>query len=223
MTPEEVRAVTVRQPFASLIARGHKTIEWRGPRWPRWTGPVLIHAGADWATGWKGRWFTWRDLDGEPGRILDAIGVDDLAEDCHTGEQFCLDRVARRTVPTGAVVAVARIDRVLPIYHEQALSDEGLTVEWQEHFTVDPDLGRLTEWTPKPRFDGWIESGWNDQLAYSGGMAVPGNVGACLTDVTPLTRPVPAKGRLGLWKPSTELVAECLEVVRCETHEEAMS
>lgn len=211
MTPEEVRAVTVRQPYASLIAGGHKHIEWRGPHWPRWTGPVLIHAGADWAAGWKGRWFTDRELDGRDGRILDAVGVDDLAEDCHHGGQYLLDRRARAVVPTGAVVAVARIDRVLPVVDGLSL---GLSRVPQ--FVVDVE-GQLTEWNPFPEDfaqPGWAESVWGDELAYSAGMCAPGNVGVCLTDITPLTRPVRAKGRLGLWKPSTELVAECLEVVR---------
>lgn len=48
----EIRALTVRQPYADLIARGAKTVENRS-RKTKYRGPVAIHAGkelavADW-------------------------------------------------------------------------------------------------------------------------------------------------------------------------------
>lgn len=42
-----MRAITIHQPFASLIAHGVKTYETRG--WPTaYRGPILIHAGNCW-------------------------------------------------------------------------------------------------------------------------------------------------------------------------------
>ena len=50
MTAPEVRAITVRQPWAQAIAVGAKPVENRGARFPaRYRGPVLIHAGAGWS------------------------------------------------------------------------------------------------------------------------------------------------------------------------------
>lgn len=50
MTAPEVRAITVRPPWAQAIAWGAKTVENRGARFPsRYRGPVLIHAGSAWS------------------------------------------------------------------------------------------------------------------------------------------------------------------------------
>ncbi len=217
-TMTDVRAITVRQPWASLTANGRKTIEWRTGRWPRWTGTVLIHAAATWAPGWKGRWFTPADLEGRDGAILDGIGIaGDLGEDVNGSDYYKLDQWASRRVPTGAVIAVGRIVMVLPVYDALTITDYGLAEPWEPHFTVNEFAQRLTEWHANPEDfaePDWLETPRSDQLAYSGGYAVPGNVGLCLADVVRLDRPVPAKGRLGLWRPDPDLIAECMEQTR---------
>ena len=49
-TPPSLRALTVWQPWATLIANGRKRNEYRS-RPTAWRGPVLIHAGIEWAAG----------------------------------------------------------------------------------------------------------------------------------------------------------------------------
>lgn len=44
---DDVRVLTLCQPWASLVALGAKTVETRGPRFPRkWRGTLVIHAGS---------------------------------------------------------------------------------------------------------------------------------------------------------------------------------
>lgn len=46
----EVRALTVRQPWAQAIADGHKLVENRSQGFPKgYRGPLLIHAGQGWS------------------------------------------------------------------------------------------------------------------------------------------------------------------------------
>lgn len=81
-----MRAITVCQPYAHLIASGSKLVENR--KWPtRYRGPLLIHAG-------KSR--EWLDID-ETGTMDESYGI----------------RVA--DLAFGAIVAVAKLVDCLPI------------------------------------------------------------------------------------------------------------
>jgi hypothetical protein len=64
-----VKALTICQPYAELIARGQKRVENR--EWPtRYRGPLLIHAGKsrEWLSG-----ETDAELEEEFGRIMDRV------------------------------------------------------------------------------------------------------------------------------------------------------
>jgi hypothetical protein len=50
--PDDFKALTVHQPWASLIAEGVKLVENRARWLYRHRGPLLIHAGADTAIDW---------------------------------------------------------------------------------------------------------------------------------------------------------------------------
>lgn len=88
---DDLRAITVRQPWAWAIAHGGKTIENRS-RGTSYRGPLLIHAGA----GWSARG------DSDP-RVLDAWTT--------LGHPITAGRVsmAPRLVPLAKVIAVAQL------------------------------------------------------------------------------------------------------------------
>ncbi|WP_026931713.1 ASCH domain-containing protein [Glycomyces tenuis] len=85
MTVTVIRALTVRQPWAHLIARGGKTVENRTRR-THWRGPVLIHAAktlpvAQWARA-RGRFGQSAVPEREALPLGAVVAVADLTE-CH--------------------------------------------------------------------------------------------------------------------------------------------
>lgn len=79
----DIRALTIRQPWASLIAFHGKTVENR--TWPtRWRGTVLIHAAntADPHHPFNPDQVTWNQVRGA------VIAVATL-EDCHADDGMC--------------------------------------------------------------------------------------------------------------------------------------
>ena len=207
----DIRGLTIRQPWASLICPGVgrqqvKTIETRTSRWT-WTGTVLIHAAAEWAPGWRGRWFSRSDIDGPAGTILEAVGVlDELAEDVNTGEHWRLDRYAQGHVPLGAVIGVADITAALPIYDAERLSDAGLPTPWQPHVTICGDS--LNRYRKADTGDGWLDLDISDQLPY--GIYEPGRKALLLDNIRSLPEPIPCRGALGPWRPDPALVERVL-------------
>ncbi len=128
----DIRALTVRRPWSTLIASGHKPVENRVWDW-EWRGTLLIHAGTMWA----------RDAKDFAGPLVDL------------GDDYW--QAARH--PTG-IVAVAELAGVC-----------------------------------------------KDQPCGCGPWAMPDHYHWQLDQVRALDVPVPARGRLGLWHPSTELIA----------------
>lgn len=130
----DIRALTVKQPWATLIASGVKDVENRTWVPSRFAGPVLIHA---------------------------AATVDKTAYSHEHVGKALFEAVGNDELPTGAVIAIAG--------------------------------------TVRPHRDG------------IGGHCYPLGEDDCwhwvLSDVRRLPRPVPAKGRLGLWIPDPELLA----------------
>lgn len=202
-----MKALTIRQPWASLIAAGVKTIETRS--WStKYRGPLAIHAGkatpdglwegGDWAIAWNGNFcnaFAYR-------RILSN----------------------RLELPLGAVVATCTLADVVPIV---APSWEGgdLDVDCLCASPVldSPTLGglRLLRWDED--HEGTEIIACEDQRPF--GDFTPGRYAWLLTDIKPTTQrcpacwggrrtpvggcvlcggdlrcaPVSAKGRQGLW------------------------
>jgi len=192
-----MKALTIRQPWASLIAAGVKTIETRS--WStRYRGPLAIHAGkasvlegeVDFEDGWEfvrvGGWSVGRAGAQSEARtgMMEMYGPDGSLVD----------------VPLGAVVATCTLADVVPI-------DAGLL--W--HGTPE----RLDGQPLPPENHGWLDAGpawrwiWvaddadrpncivNSQERPFGDFT-PGRYAWLLTDVKPIG-PVPVKGRQGLW------------------------
>jgi len=201
--PPDARALTIRQPWASLIALGVKTIETRG--WSTaYRGPLVIHAGKSTDT--------WRELDlptlmanrATVQAVLEAFDVmqpdgswwtpvvcEDFIDLGPTGQPPlpCHERCA--VLPLGAVVAVVDLVDVVPIV-------DYMTEREDVRRRVEPietaSGGTLWLRTPgqRPAVD------ISDQLPY--GDFTPGRYAWLLDNVRPVDPPIPAKGRQGLWR-----------------------
>ncbi|MEU0967854.1 hypothetical protein ABZ357_21345 [Streptomyces sp. NPDC005917] len=86
------RALTVRQPWAALIAAGLKPVENRSWALPAsFAGPLLIHAGTkNDADGWRAPGVR-EALEGWPVTYGAIVAVVDRVT-CHLGEGCCADR-----------------------------------------------------------------------------------------------------------------------------------
>lgn len=170
-----MKALTIRQPWASLIAAGVKTIETRS--WStKYRGPLAIHAG-----------LSFHPFDDAYARLVSA-GVAPM-----DGLVACS---SRRTdiVPRGAVVATCTLTDVVPMVDERPSlipgpqlviygdDRERLDMAHPVHLATRSGLGRTTE--------------VSDQLPF--GDFAPGRYAWLLTDITPCD-PIPVKGRQGLW------------------------
>ena len=174
-----MRALTLHQPWASLIANGVKTIETRS--WStNYRGPLAIHAGMK------------RPASGVDTHCASDVGdwhitrkgLDDFAMCTHThyGHDIPL--------PLGAVVATCRLADVVPM-----AADIPQQSEWREPWsclTLDP-WPILNRWPGFGSVDGRAVS---DQADY--GYFAPGRYAWLLADITPC-HPIPAKGHQGLW------------------------
>ena len=174
--PPDARALTIRQPWASLIALGVKTIETRS--WSTaYRGPLVIHAGkAVPASGVLG-FPVYRN----PSPTMDGW----FALDCKTGGWLAL--------PLGAVVAVVDLVDVVPIVDELGLTlpDRSTYVQREQRTTG------VTEW--------WLYNDETGRCADVTGQEpygdfTPGRYAWLLDNIRPVDPPVPAKGRQGLWR-----------------------
>lgn len=199
-----MKALTIRQPWASLIALGVKTIETRS--WAtKHRGPVLIHAGAkavpvsmaNSIDGMMGAWWVVQRNPGWDCQLLDhRVG--------HGTDADVYD------LPLGAVVAVADLTDCVPIVDEEDSAPAG----W-------PDDGAVIEharWADGEGLSWWPygdgehpADDFTDQVPY--GDFTPGRFGWLLDNVRPIG-PVPAKGKQGLWNPSPDLIEACTQPTR---------
>ena len=107
-----MKALTIWQPWASLVAIGAKSCETRG--WPtHYRGPLLIHAGVQWN----------RDQ-----AVICRRPMFREALEPHFGRAFDLSTAARAAaadvLPLGAVVAVARLVACSPTWPQPEGLDE---------------------------------------------------------------------------------------------------
>lgn len=166
-----MRALTLWQPWASLVASGAKTIETRS--WStRYRGPLAIHAAKE---PYRGAW---------SGDLLRAL------------EDLCGIENYPRALPLGAVVAICELVDVVPIVdgHEVDAAAESLAdcVVATYYPLRDPPNRTLTAL----RRDVLVDV--LDQLPL--GDFAPGRHAWILGAVRKLDSPLPAKGRQGLWK-----------------------
>lgn len=175
-----MKALTVRQPWAQLIALGVKSIETRS--WSTgYRGPLAVHAGralppkgdlhiGDYTVMWNGD---------------DTWG---MARHRPTYDQSTWVR----RLPLGAVVAVADLVDVVPI------GGGGLSgvVEFPHDSDLPHQQGGLWLVGTNARTRG-TPTHIEDQRPF--GDFTPGRYAWLLDNVHPID-PVPAKGRLGLWE-----------------------
>lgn len=189
-----MKALTLWQPWASLIAAGHKRIETRA--WAtRYRGPLAIHAAArplgiqPLAVG------PWTNVTGEPV----AAGRPVMSGPWIDAEQ----RFELLHCPPGVVVATALLADCLPIVEperrrgwppREAVGDAGRLVAFD-------DEGTLRVWVPTSGdlYRGWIGDGTGEHEAALGDYT-PGRWAWLLDEVEALDPPPPARGRQGLWE-----------------------
>lgn len=187
-----MKALTIRQPWASLVALGVKTIETRS--WSTsYRGPLAIHAGkARVPTFWHHR------VDDDLPPAVDLVAMSSCwqwteHDDFFSGGDY------RWVGPLGAVVAVVDLLDVVPMIDGHDLS--GAPRKW----TGDGWL-RLTNYDLRRERELLLMRGdapapgnanVTDQLPF--GDFAPGRFAWLLGDVRPLDPPIPAKGKQGLW------------------------
>jgi hypothetical protein len=185
-----MKALTIRQPWASLIALGVKHIETRS--WStRYRGPLAIHAGVRYDP------FVPED----PERRLWASCSRVLIEPKIGNEDTWKHGNPFHHLPFGAVVAVADLVDVVPMI-------DG-SLGWTEDSDTPP-AALVLSWDTSAMLVDTRATGpfpdYSDQLPY--GDFSPGRYAWLLDNVRPID-PVPAKGRQGLWTPDAAL-AEAL-------------
>lgn len=173
-----MKALTIRQPWASLIALGVKTIETRSWRAPQSLigQTIAIHAGKwqpepgnEYGTGW---W--WHDDCGDPIIV----------------EQKPAHGWNQAPAPLGAIVATATLADCLPMVDAEDYEYGDVTAP---HLAVLPS-GSAAWWYASD--EDQIGRDVSGQVPY--GDFQPGRWAWMLTDVQPCD-PVPAKGKQGLW------------------------
>lgn len=195
----DLRALTIRQPWASLIAAGVKTIETRSWR-TSYRGPVLIHAGK-----------------AEP--LLHAYQALPLPQSmawlraCRQAglsspdaRQFVSGYQGTwwpdaRLMPLGAVVAVADLTDCVPIRASITVGEYDRNERCVQ--VPNPDLIQRACLMERWVGGGEVIKDIDDQLPL--GDFTPGRWALLLDDVRPLPEPVPAKGRPGVWTPDDDL------------------
>ena len=187
-----MKALTVRQPRATLIALGVKTIETRS-----WRAPasligqrIAIHAG-------KHRL--------PPGGTAIGgwcIAYDRIADEC--GEMWRRPAGERVVLPLGAIVATATLTECVLMVSEGGLSDVPLSKSANliaiagPACPVQPCLNWLSpHWLHHRVIDKDRSPRLYDQFPY--GDFRPGRWAWMLDDIKPCD-PVPAKGKQGVWE-----------------------
>ena len=180
----QMRALTIWQPWASLVAEGVKTIETRS--WPvpaALVGQRIgIHAAARKPVpyGEVGDW-CW----GSPGFGDDEFWLARIeSRDGYTGHP--IPEIIGEPMPLGAVVATAVLADCLPVI------GPGDEIDLSRPY-IARSRERLYEWLEdEPQVE------ITEQEPY--GDFTPGRWGWVLEEIEKLPEPVPARGKQGLWK-----------------------
>ena len=164
-----MKAITIYQPWASLIAAGAKRFETRS--WAtRYRGPIAIHTGKTPVPPDFG--FVTRIPES---KIADALGIH-RPYDTENDRDFwrrCIDDEF-----LGAVVATAELAGCHRIVR---YGGRGMT-------SRDPGWIEGDDWIYEPTEQELLFGDWT-----------PGRYAWELTNVKPLPEPIPAKGKQGLW------------------------
>ena len=199
-----MKAISLWQPGATLVALGVKTIETRS-RATKYRGPLAIHAAMRLPA-----MESW-DEDGPCGEIWN--GDDCLAQWAQSDRRDYLPEMLppadkrwwlstppqwlKDNLPLGAVVATCELVDCVPIVEYECDKPRSFVCEYPDEGTLPHQQGglwliginALTLGSPRR-----IE----DQRPY--GSWAPGRYAWLLDKINPLPEPVPAKGRPGLWE-----------------------
>lgn len=198
---DRVKAITLHQPWASLIAAGVKTIETRSWSTP-YRGIIAIHAGV-----------TMPRLPMHPTKPtqrrepnaaeLRVHELDDNGEAlCWCGHDTlkCL-RYGLCTLRRGHIVAIANLSNVVPMVALADRADVSLRDDWhvaREGDTpvcVEIGVASLMLWR-----EGQRENPFDASAEIPFGHYEPGRFAWILDNVVPVIGPCPVKGRQGLWE-----------------------
>lgn len=186
-----MRALTLHQPWASLIAIGEKTIETRS--WStQYRGPLAIHAAKRRADHGKiGTWYI------EPAWITAAGPVDGMAKVSHAAFRIPLI--------LGAVVAICELIDVIPMVTDTSLvSDNPVVFDVSSgRFVCNNSGGEMPPGWSKQQ-TGARNRQLHAQKAY--GHFAPGRFAWILDNIVRIDEPVPVRGsrRLWEWEPTRE-------------------
>jgi hypothetical protein len=184
-----MKALTVRQPWASLIACGEKTIQ-TSPKPTSYRGPIAIHAGLARPVG---------SMVG-PYLVCDSGSIAGYGLSHQTEHRPWID------LPLGAVVAVAELVDCAPIggptsFRTGAFEGDEGDFPQQPVVVHHPPVWHPPVWNHAACLViDWPDRAPEDitgQLPF--GDFTPGRWAWLFDNVRPLAEPVPMKGRQGLW------------------------
>lgn len=184
-----MKCVSLWQPRASLVEHGHKRIETRG--WSTdYRGPLAIHAAKTWN----------RELEEVCGTPFFFEALSEIAG----GPIGVRDRMPRRVIPFGAIVATCRLVGVVPVEHLLACEGtyqihDDLAHESRRRFDTEGVRPHHADFALKT-IDFQIT---HKELAF--GDYSTGRFAWLLADVKPLPTPIPFKGAQGLFNVPDEV------------------
>lgn len=180
-----MKAITIWQPWASLLACGGKRFETRS--WATsYRGPIAIHAAAPSIRRILKKCFPMRDWSYHPDHQAQTAFLEALSKAFGVHGDGIMDYLEK--LPTGAVIATADLVNVLRIVHHP-----GTDVDTAKHIPVGAE--NLTTNKHVPDFVRCIVPS-EQELMF--GNWTPGRYAWEIANVK-MIDPIPASGRQGLW------------------------
>jgi activating signal cointegrator 1 len=175
-----LKALSLYQPWASLVALGVKTIETRS--WSTsYRGPLAIHAGRHVAR-MDEAFSAWTAL---------PLGIYEATRSTENPSRFPPGEQVRDPLPLGAIVATCTLVDVVPMVGYDGCKNDS------KHLCIVNQSMLLHSRLGEPWPDGETEHVVSDQRPY--GDFTPGRYAWLLADIKPLAEPIPTRGRQGLW------------------------
>ena len=181
-----MKAITIWQPWASLLACGGKRFETRS--WATsYRGPIAIHAAAPSIYRILKKCFPMGNWSYHPDYQAQLAFLDALSKAFDVSDDGIMDYLER--LPTKAVIATAELVNVWHIVHHP-----GLDVDEAKH--IDIGAESLTKNKHDPHFGDYFVP---TEMEIALGDWTPGRYAWEIADVKMIT-PVPVSGRQGLWE-----------------------
>lgn len=197
-----MKALTIHQPWAQLIALGAKTIETRS--WStRYRGPIAIHAGI--SQKFIGIDY-WSRLGQETGAAIHQALLDGGFGPSPAFPPY--PKPGPDTIvglPLGAIVATATLVDVVPMVAEGELVEHSRRRKDRGPVIAVSRTGQYVTgftWANTISPGRYVDKDWTEQVITPNvpyGDFAPGRFAWILDDIQPC-EPIPAKGRQGLWE-----------------------